>query len=121
MDLYEALKAGTSEAELVETFKKDLEDARNRIQEEMPSAKDEEILNAARENLISSIIDYAEAITGEDYSDFEEDLESTLKSFEENLDCFKIIEDSLGSLGLKIKASSVIDDDSILRAFIASL
>lgn len=121
MDLYEALKAGTSEAELMEAFKKDLEDARNRVQEEAAAAQNEEILNVARENLISSIIDYAEAITGEDYSDFEEELESTLKFFEENLDCFKLIEDSLGSLGLKIKASSVIDDDSILKAFIASL
>lgn len=117
MDLYEALKAGTSEAELMEAFKKDLEDARNRVQEEATAAKNEEILNAARENLISSIIDYAEAISGEDYSDFEEDLESTLKSFEENLDFFEMIKDSLG---LKIKAS-VADDDSILKAFIASL
>ena len=117
MDLYEALKAGTSEAELMETFKKDLEDARNRIQEEAAAARDEEILNTARESLISSIIDYAEAITGEDYSDFEEELESTLKSFEENFDCFEMIKDSLG---LKIKAS-MTDDDSILKAFIASL
>lgn len=117
MDLYEALKAGTSEAELMEAFKKDLEDARNRVQEEAATAQNEEILNAARENLISSIIDYAEAISGEDYSDFEEDLKSSLKSFEENLSCFEMIKDSLG---LKIKAS-VADDDSILKAFIASL
>lgn len=117
MDLYEALKAGTSEAELMEAFKKDLEDARNRVQEEAATAQNEEILNAARENLISSIIDYAEAISGEDYSDFEEEIESTLKSFEENLGSFKMIKDSLG---LKIKAS-ITDDDSILKAFIASL
>lgn len=117
MDLYEALKAGTSEAELMEAFKKDLEDARNRVQEEAATAQSEEILNAARANLISSIIDYAEAITGEDYSDFEEELESTLESFEKSFDCFEIIKDALG---LKIK-TSVTDDDSILKAFIASL
>lgn len=117
MDLYEALKAGTSEAELMEAFKKDLEDARNRVQEEAATAQNEEILNAARENLISSIIDYAEAISGEDYSDFEEEIESIFKSFEENPSSFEMIKDSLG---LKIKAS-VSDDDLILKAFIASL
>lgn len=56
MDLYEALKKGTSEEELKETFNKDLALARARIKKESEA---ETAKQAAREKLNEAIMDYA--------------------------------------------------------------
>ena len=64
MDLYEALKAGTSKEQLQETFKKELEEATMRLAAE--TAKTETLTNS-REKLIDAIIDYTQTYYNEQF------------------------------------------------------
>lgn len=125
MDLYEALKGGTSEDELKALFEEELKSARSRVQEEAQASRDKKIVDAARANFISAAIDYAEAITGEeDFSDFQEELEETLKTYEAEMGAFKDIIDFFGEKFANGDASvnvKISTDDDILKAFIKSL
>ena len=125
MDLYEALKGGVSEEELKASFEKELESARSRVQEEAQASRDKKIIDAARANFISAAIDYAEAIAGEDdFSDFQEELEETLKTYEAEMGAFKDIIDFFGEKFANGDASvnvKISTDDDILKAFIKSL
>ena len=58
MDLYEALKAGTSEEELLKAFHKDLDEANARIAAEEEAAADKEYLADCRECLAEAILEY---------------------------------------------------------------
>lgn len=134
MDLYEALKAGTSAEELLKAFHKDLDEANARIAAEEEAAADKEYLADCRECLAEAIIDYLEAFLGED-SDESFSVESVIKTLEEfekemeqtvaiskRLD--KIFEktksDNKKPVGIKVTTRSV-DDDDIIAQFLKSL
>lgn len=80
MDLYEALKEGTSSDELVDAFYRDLNAAKSRIEEEEAQKREEEAkktaemqeyLEIARENFANAMLEYTAALTG--YFDLVED------------------------------------------------
>lgn len=62
MDLYEALKSGTSEDELYDSFKKQLAEAQKKITEETAQIAKEKVqqekLAAARKNAVDAIYSY---------------------------------------------------------------
>lgn len=97
MDLYEALKEGTSSDELVDAFYRDLNAAKSRIEEEKAqkleeekkAAEMQEYLEIARENFANAMLEYTAALTG--YFDLVED-SATYDSM------MTIIEDLLGDL-----------------------
>ena len=69
MDLYEALKAGTSEEELLRAFHKDLDQANARIAAEEEAAANEEYLTDCRDQLVEALTEYVEALLGEDLNE----------------------------------------------------
>lgn len=133
MDLYEALKAGTSAEELLKAFHKDLDEANARIAAEQEAAADKEYLTDCRECLAEAIIEYAEALFGEDLDESfsTESVVKTLKGFEEEakqtiafskkLD--KILEKTKSEdkkpIGIKVTTGSI--DDDIIARFLKSL
>ena len=134
MDLYEALKAGTSAEELLKAFHKDLDEANARIAAEEEAAADKEYLADCRECLAEAIIEYAKAFLGEDLDEsfsvesvvetlegFEKEMEQTI-AFSKKLD--KILKEAKSEnkkpVGIKVKTRSV-DDDDIIAQFLKSL
>ena len=99
MDLYEALKAGTTKEELLSTFQKELDSAIDRFEKEEEAALQEEYLADARTELANAILDYIAVLypdlNGEEIpvsqvisilKDFEKEMEnfSSLMSFFKN-------------------------------------
>lgn len=91
MDLYEALKAGTSAEDLKKTFEKDLDQALTRIAadkeaKEREAAKQADI-KAARNDLMDALVTYTGLICDEDYNDSESraHLEAFLKELEQEM------------------------------------
>ena len=137
MDLYEALKAGTSAEELLKAFHKDLDEANARIAaEQKEAAADKEYLTDCRECLAEAIIEYAEALFGEDLDESfsAESVIENLKGFEKEakrakqaiafskkLD--KILEKTKSEdkkpIGIKVTTGSI--DDDIIAQFLKSL
>ena len=134
MDLYEALKAGTSEEELLKAFHKDLDEANARIAAEEEAAADKEYLADCRECLAEAIIEYAKALLGEDLDEsfsvksvvetlegFEKEMEQAV-AFSKKLD--KMLEKAKNEgkkpVGIKVTTRS-IDDDDIITQFLKSL
>lgn len=134
MDLYEALKAGTSAEELLKAFHKDLDEANARIAAEEEAAADKEYLADCRECLAEAIIEYAEAFLGEDLDEslsvesvietlegFEKEMEQAV-AFSKKLD--KILKEAKSEnkkpVGIKVTTRSV-DDDDIIAQFLKSL
>lgn len=134
MDLYEVLKAGTSEEELLKAFHKDLDEANARIAAEEEAAADKEYLADCREYLAEAIIEYAKALLGEDLDEsisvksvvetlegFEKEMEQTV-TFSKKLD--KILKEAKSEnkkpVGIKATTRS-IDDDDIIAQFLKSL
>ena len=134
MDLYEALKAGTSAEELLKAFHKDLDEANARIAAEQEAAADKEYLADCRECLAEAIIEYAKAFLGEDLDEsfsvksvvetlegFEKEMEQAV-AFSKKLD--KILEKAKNEnkkpVGIKVTTHS-IDDDDIIAQFLKSL
>lgn len=134
MDLYEALKAGTSEEELLKAFHKDLDEANARIAAEEEAAADKEYLADCRECLVEAIIEYSKAFLGEDLDEsfsaesvienlkgFEKEAKQTI-AFSKKLD--KILEKAKSEnkkpVGIKVTTRS-IDDDDIIAQFLKSL
>lgn len=84
MDLYEALKDGTSADELVATFNKELEAAKAKLKEENEA---EQMLSYHRGCLADAIYDYISALTGAETLSFTiPEIEKELKSIEKELD-----------------------------------
>ncbi len=86
MDLYEALKNGTSREELVATFNKELDEASDRLQEEKEAitAKNKKLTDA-RKLLTAAIRNYAE-VYGFDFAFTEDsDFEKVVEEIEDNL------------------------------------
>lgn len=134
MDLYEALKAGTSAEELLKAFHKDLDEANARIAAEQEAAADKEYLADCRECLAEAIIEYAKAFLGEDLDEsfsvesvietlegFEKEMEQAV-AFSKKLD--KILKEAKNEnkkpVGIKVTTRSV-DDDDIIAQFLKSL
>lgn len=134
MDLYEALKAGTSEEELLKAFHKDLDEANARIAAEQEATADKEYLTDCREILAEAIINYLEAFLGEDLDESIsvesviktlEELEKEMKqtvAFSKKLD--KMLKEAKSEgkkpVGIKVTTHS-IDDDDIIAKFLKSL
>ena len=134
MDLYEALKAGTSAEELLKAFHKDLDEANARIAAEEEAAADKEYLADCRECLAEAIIEYVKAFLGEDLDEsfsvesvvetlegFEKEMEQTV-AFSKKLD--KMLKETKSEdkkpIGIKVTTHSVNDDDVIAK-FLKSL
>ena len=134
MDLYEALKAGTSAEELLKAFHKDLDEANARIAAEEEAAADKEYLADCRECLAEAIIEYAKAFLGEDLdkSFSVESVVETLEGFEKEMEqavafskkLDKMLEKAKSEnkkpVGIKVTTRS-IDDDDIIAKFLESL
>lgn len=135
MDLYEALKAGTSAEELLTAFHKDLDAANERIAAEKKAAAHEGVLADCRECLAESILEYAEALLGEDLDEslttksvveilkkFETDMEQTLR-FSNKLDDVlkKAKSENKKPVGVKVTTRIVDDDNDIIAKFLKSL
>ena len=86
MDLYEALKAGTSCDELVKTFQKELDAAKAKLDKEAETRKNQE-LDKIRANLAIDIRDYLAYLIGEEYTDSfsDKDIYDTLHSLEDSM------------------------------------
>ena len=86
MDLYEALKAGTSCDELVKTFQKELGAAKAKLDKEAETRKNQE-LDKVRANLAIDIKDYLAYLIGEEYADSfsDKDIYDTLCSLENSM------------------------------------
>ena len=134
MDLYEALKAGTSEEELLKAFHKDLDEANARIAAEEEAAADKEYLADCREYLAEAILGYTKALLGEnlDESISVKSVTETLKGLEEDVKqtvtlskkLDKILKEAKSEnkkpVGIKATTRS-IDDDDIIAQFLKSL
>lgn len=135
MDLYEALKAGTSAEELLKAFHKDLDEANARIAAEEEAAADKEYLADCRECLAEAIIEYAKAFLDEDLDEafsvksvvetlegFEKEIEQTV-TFSKKLD--KMLKETKNEnkkpVGIKATTRSIDDDDDIITQFLKSL
>ena len=138
MDLYEALKHGTSADELLKAFHKELDEASARIaaEEEAENVINEEYIANCRTELAESILNYAEAFLGTDTTesftvdsivdtlkDFEKEMESTV-TLSKKLD--KILKKAESKdkepVGIKITTRTVDDKDKdIIDKFIKSL
>lgn len=132
MDLYEALKAGTSEEELLKAFHKDLDEANARIAAEEEAAADKEYLANCRDSLAEAILEYTKALLGEDLDEsisvksvtgtlkeFEEDVKRTV-TFSKKLN--KVFEKTNNEpIGIKVTTRSVDDDDDIITQFLKGL
>ena len=73
MDLYEALKSGKTEEDLLEDFKKQLNSASERITEEKEAKANEAYLDACRNDLVAAILIYAQAFLGEECDEINTD------------------------------------------------
>lgn len=86
MDLYEALKAGTSCDELVKTFQKELDAAKAKLDKETETHKNQELAKV-RANLAIDIRDYLAYVIGKEYVDSfsDKDIYDTLCSLENSM------------------------------------
>lgn len=132
MDLYEALKAGTSEEELLKAFHKDLDEANARIAAEEEAAADKEYLADCRDSLAEAIIEYTKALLGEDLDESisVKPITETLKGFEEDVKRTVTLSKKLNKvfektnnepIGIKVTTRSVDDDDDIITQFLKGL
>lgn len=141
MDLYEALKSGVSEAELLEGFNKDLTEAKEKITKEIEKEKAEK---EAREKKIikTRLAEYRPVVAAALYDylnlginlfneeDFisQEEIEDILKEFEKNLDSlFFFIKwfdknlDKNKEFKIPFKSWELFDDDRVIEDFIKTL
>lgn len=138
MDLYEALKGGTSEDELQKSFDEELAKARMRIAAEKKKEEEESLKKAkqqqvdyCREALAESILEYADSLFGSDILAIYpiEDVEEELKNFEKEVDNLYDLLSTFNDLlkkaeietPLKVKKSSKDIDDIIIRSFLEGL
>lgn len=135
MDLYEALKAGTSEEELLKAFYKDLDEANARIAAEQEATADKEYLANCRDSLAEAILEYTKALLGENLDEsisvksvtetlekLEKEMEQAV-AFSKKLD--KILKEAKSEnkkpVGIKATTRSIDDDDDIIAQFLKSL
>lgn len=102
MDLYEALKAGTSAEELSNFFNEELKKAQDQLNEEQAAAEEEaskkERVDYCRNDAIVAIINYTRALLDEELEDWDEAfdiLENYFKELEEELEETKKMHDAI--------------------------
>ena len=141
MDLYEALKSGISEAELLEGFNKDLTEAKEKITKEIEKekaekeAREEKIRKARlaeyRPIVAAALHDYLNLginLFNEEVYISQEEIEDILKEFEKNLDSLsffiKWFDKSLDKnkeFKITFKSWELFDDDQVIEDFIKTL
>ena len=118
MDLYEALKAGTSPDELERKFQEELAAARKKYY-------DEEELDDTRDCLAEDITYYLSLILGKDFvKDFDKrDIVEFLKSMEKDLKTGYDVLKKLDKKNMKVTSSLPIgtSDEDIINAFLKGL
>lgn len=133
MDLYEALKAGSSAEDLLTAFHKELDAAQTRITEEEDALANQEYLADCRTELAEAILNYTEALC-EDWTDdlTVESVEEILIGLEKELEGLvstskkldKVLSDAKREgkkpVGVKVIHTEV-DDDDILQRFLNNL
>ena len=133
MDLYEALKSGTSYDELTKTFEFELNAARDRIVAEEKAkteakARADDALNTIRADLAINIKDYLVALLGdEDTKELSyKDIDDTLKAFEKSISYFfETINSFVPKEETKNKNTSnesfFMSDDEIIKKFLKNM
>lgn len=140
MDLYEALKSGTSENELQKSFNEELAKARMRIAAEKKKEEEEKSLKTAKEKQINdsrkllaeSVINYANSLCDDTVpSHLLEDVEKELINFEKSIGWIytldKIFDNKNSSLKTTENKNKTYNksysksDDDIIQAFLNSL
>lgn len=135
MELYEALKSGTSAEDLEASFRKELTKAQKRIAEEEEEEKKKKegqkeravALVNTRHVLALSLYDYSCALLGDDIVKDEgitvNEIENKLIESEESVMNFynfsKRLEKSLGKLKSKVPTDAI--DDDIINRFLRGL
>lgn len=123
MDLYDALKGGTSEEELYRLFEKDLKAAKEKLKDEAAAEQDQYIADC-REVLAVALADYIDALFGDQFTDEELDtahIESILKDFEEEINSLTELEEKVNKLSKNFMIKPAKSDDEILRDFLKTL
>ena len=101
MDFYEALKSGTSEAELLKSFTAALNEAKDKLKKEEAAKAELEAqkanLEKRRTALAAAIYDYAKAFYGKDVIKYTnlDDINKILLDFETQNEKFRKIKDKL--------------------------
>ena len=141
MDLYEALKSGVSEEELLKGFNKDLTEAKEKITKEIEKekaekeAREEKIRKARlaeyRPVVAAALYDYLNlGINLFNEEDFisQAEIKDILKEFEKNLDSLsffiKWFDKSLDKnkeFKIPFKSWELFDDDRVIEDFIKTL
>ncbi len=125
MDLYEALKSGTTSEELEKKFKEELTAAKAKFKAEEESRN--AILDTLRTDLALDIKDYISYLCGQEYEDLisENDIKNGLIAFEKDVAEFRSLMSALFSKTKpKTKASAskkpeAKTDDEIIKDFLS--
>ena len=120
MDLYEALKAGTSADELIKTFNEDLAKAQERLKQE---GKKREAFAKSRKALVEAIYNYIKTFLGDDFK--KEDIsigyiDSLLFNTEKELNAILKNNKENKKSSLKI-TNHFFDDDEVIKQFLDML
>ena len=117
MDLYEALKAGTSADELIKTFNDDLAKAQVRLKQE---SKRKELLEKSKKTLTEAIYNYVKAYLGDDFKKENisiEYIDSLLSNTEKELGILLKNNSDNKKSSLKV-TNKFFDDDDIIKQFL---
>lgn len=126
MDLYEALKAGSSAEQLLKAFNEDLEKANAKLKEEQEVAE-KNLLNKSRKELAKVMTEYFKLLFKDMFKDdgngfSEKDIEKILFDFEKNIN--KVFEGTgyiKNFIELTKANKDENDDEAIIRAFLSTL
>lgn len=138
MDLYEALKSGVSEKELLEGFNKDLNEAKEKVAKEKEekekaeiAAKEEaakkEHIAEWREEVAYAFYNYFNVILDDDFIS-QAEIEEILEEFEKNLDNLSLLiklfnkkPNKNKEFKIPFESWSLWDDDRVIEDFIKTL
>ena len=105
MDLYEALKAGSSKEDLVKTFQKDLDAAMARLkadkEKEKKAEENKKLLKELREFVASNLTDYLNMLSDKSNRYHYEDMVKCLENFEKQYQQSKQLDAWLKKAGYK--------------------
>lgn len=122
MELYEALKSGTSAEDLEAAFHKELAAAQEQIATEQNKEAEAAYLKECRDRLSLALYDYAHALVGEkdEHPIGIEEIEKDLLDFEQEMKKFSKLTNKLKNF--KVPKNFVNnDDDVIIESFLNSL